>query len=619
MASIVRAARVSRGIHSISAFNGQCRAYSIRPKKSLIKPSLSLGSKLAPKAATSSVLGNAAKTASVKGKNVKAQKHNVQPSFPARTRFAPSPTGYLHMGSLRTALYNYLLARLTNGQFLLRVEDTDQTRLVPDAEQNIYETLRWCGITIDEGPAGINGADSGAGGEVGPYGPYRQSDRFGIYKEYAQELLDKGLAYRCFCSKDRLNKLTESAKQLKPPTTVSYDRHCTHISPEESEVKANELQQQFTIRFKSPKMYSPFTDLLHGTVNLQPQINVNDVRYEDPILIKSDGLPTYHFANVVDDHLMKITHVIRGEEWLASTPKHIALYEAFGWSIPQFVHIPLLTSTSEKKLSKRSGDSNVLSLRQKGILPEALVNFCVLFGWAPIRENPGEKSTEIYELDKLEKLFSLNELTKGNAKVDMTKLYYFNKVYLHKRLQDPKQFKEILDEVYQNLVATHGFKELTKDKLELILRTIGPNLSTINELHEQHWYLMKRPAVRDSESELEPSASANFVNEYVKTEAGKAKIVSLLQACLGRRDMLTRDNVSELISAVFNEAKERSSSSSVSEQQLTKKDIFQTLRFALSGGVPGVKINLLVEMLGQDETVARLQQAVEYLESLKLK
>ena len=267
--------------------------------------------------------------------------------------------------------------------------------MVPGAEQNIYNSLKWAGLNWDEGP------------EVGgPYGPYRQSDRADIYSKYANELIKSDHAYRCFCSKDRLDKLRESAQKLHPPSMASYDRKCTHLTPEESEAKAQ--NESFTVRFKTPIEYPEFHDLLHGKLNLQTQINHQDIRYDDPVLVKSDGLPTYHLANVVDDHLMKITHVIRGEEWLPSTPKHIAMYSAFGWIPPHFVHIPLLTSASDKKLSKRSGDIGVLSLAEKGILPEAMVNFVALFGWSPHRDlQAGQHASEIFTLQDLVKLVSL--------------------------------------------------------------------------------------------------------------------------------------------------------------------------------------------------------------------
>ncbi|ODV63335.1 glutamate--tRNA ligase MSE1, partial [Ascoidea rubescens DSM 1968] len=341
------------------------------------------------------------------------------PLEPVRTRFAPSPTGYLHFGSLRTALFNYLLAKATKGTFILRIEDTDQSRLIPDAEQNIIKTLRWCGLDFDEGPT-----------QGGNYGPYKQSERTQIYEKYINQLLENKKVYRCFCSKERLNGLTESAKLLQPPTNVSYDRHCADISIEESNKRAQN-NESYTIRFKSPEIYPVLDDVLHGKVNLQPQVNYDDRRYDDPILIKSDGLPTYHFACVIDDHLMKITHVIRGEEWLPSTPKHIALYKAFGWNPPKFVHVPLLTTLSNRKLSKRHKDSDILSLKNTGYLPEAIVNFIALLGsGVSTVENNIHKAKDILPLDYLQEKFKLNKLSRCNIKIEPTKLDFLNIFYL---------------------------------------------------------------------------------------------------------------------------------------------------------------------------------------------
>lgn len=229
---------------------------------------------------------------------------------------------------------------------------------------------------------------------------------------------------------------------------ASYDRKCANLTPEEAEAKV-QAGEEFTVRFKAPREYPEFQDVLHGKLNLQTQVNQHDLRHDDPVLVKSDGLPTYHLANVVDDRLMKITHVIRGEEWLPSTPKHIAMYDAFGWTPPKFVHIPLLTSVADKKLSKRSGDIGVLSLAEKGILPEAMVNFVALFGWSPHKEQPsGQHGSEIYTLKELESLFTLEGLTKGNAKVTDKKLLFLNKHYFLSRLENPAQFDEVANKIY---------------------------------------------------------------------------------------------------------------------------------------------------------------------------
>ncbi|CAK7896420.1 glutamate--tRNA ligase, mitochondrial [[Candida] anglica] len=489
------------------------------------------------------------------------RKGSVHPTTPARTRFAPSPTGYLHLGSLRTALYNYLLAKNTNGTFILRLEDTDQKRLIVDAEQNIYDSLKWCGLKIDEGPM-----------EGGPYGPYRQSDRREIYQKYAQILLDSGHAYKCYCSKDRLASLRESAMKLKPPTTVTYDRYCANGAHD------HEVDAVPTIRFKSPDVYEPIEDLTHGVLNLQPQYNTSDRRFDDFVIMKADGLPTYHFANIVDDHLMKITHVIRGEEWLSSTPKHVALYKAFGWVPPKFVHIPLLTSLSDKKLSKRSGDIGIWSLKNKGILPEALTNFCALFGWSPAR-TPGVSATEVMKLEELVQKFSLDNLTKGNAKVDDAKLHFFNKSHLQLRLQDERSFQEIVDlnlSQYQKL-----YPNLTEEYFKNVLSSVGPSISSINEL-DQHKYLFE---------EIDYSS--------IDTKKLPAEAKEVLQAFTELDDSITfEDGVKEVITEV---------------PGLKKKDIFKTLRYAYAGGASGLTIPLLVELLGKEKATLRLQKALKSL------
>ncbi|KAH3675130.1 hypothetical protein WICMUC_002786 [Wickerhamomyces mucosus] len=490
-------------------------------------------------------------------------KKNVQLNTPARTRFAPSPTGFLHMGSLRTALYNYLLAKHTGGQFLLRLEDTDQKRLIKGAENNIYESLKWCGLNWDEGP--IVG---------GPHEPYRQSDRSLIYQKYTDKLIKSNNAYRCFCSKTRLDGLRESAQKLTPPTTVSYDRNCAHLSKEESSERAKS-GELFTVRFKSPGKYPKFNDLLHGNLDLQPQVNKDDVRYDDFVLMKSDNLPTYHFANVIDDHLMKISHVIRGEEWLPSTPKHIALYSALGWEPPQFIHIPLLTSTKDKKLSKRSGDIDVMNFAKKGILPEALINFVSLFGWSPKNK---DSNSEVLDLNQLVKAFDINDLTKGNAKVEDKKLYFFNKTYLLKRMENND--KEIFNQGYELLSA--NFPDLTKDRSDELIKTVGHNLTTIQEITE-YGYLI----------------SLDYSNDHTEKFLGSHNL-NESRFILSKFQHL--ENIEE-IDSIINSLK------------ISKKDVFKTLRFALAASKPGLNIPSLVKFLGIETTNYRLEKGLEIIES----
>ena len=496
----------------------------------------------------------------------------VQPDYPVRTRFAPSPTGFLHLGSLRTALYNYLLAKSTGGQFLLRLEDTDQNRLVPGAEESIYKTLDWLNIEIDEGPI-----------HPGPHSPYRQSERSAIYRKYADELLNKDIAYRCFCSKDRLDGLRDSARLLKPPTTVSYDRNCLHnISKEESDERAAN-GESFTVRFKSPENYPEFVDLLHGNINLQPQINPVDRRFEDPVLMKSDNLPTYHFANVIDDHLMKITHVIRGEEWIASTPKHIALYDAFGWEKPNFIHIPLLTAITGKKLSKRSGDIDIMKLKEEGYLGPALINFAVLFGWNPKREL-GEKTSEIMNLAELKKVFDLGGLTKGSTKVTWKKLDFFNKHYLTEKLQDHDSdyFQNAVRECHASVTKTLDLPNLDVKKVEEVLKIVYPSLTKIGDFDTaKYHYFFQRPLVERA-------------GIFRKTRSTKAIIKAMTEELSTYSSRLAKDFDATMIML---EQK---------HPEWKKTNLMLTLRYALSGPQSGTNLSAIAKFLGAEEMQERL-------------
>ncbi|TKA66273.1 hypothetical protein B0A55_09522 [Friedmanniomyces simplex] len=350
------------------------------------------------------------------------------PETPARTRFAPSPTGYLHIGGLRTALFSYLLAKRTGGQFLLRIEDTDQKRLVPDAEKRLYEDLQWAGLQWDEGPQ-----------VGGPYGPYRQSERNHGYRKHATELLESGAAYRCFCA-------PQQAGQAQAAYVSSgCNQDCASMSAEHSLDRGEEKREPFTVRLKpSPKAKKrEYRDLVYGKIvplKRSPATGVSDdpdsaVDAADIILVKSDGTPTYHFANVVDDHLMKITHVIRGVEWMASTPLHYDLYRAFGWSPPEFAHVGLLVDENKAKLSKRNADLalDVRSMREEhGVLPESLVNFLALLGWSNPLQN------DVYTMDGLVKHFDL-KFTKGNTMVRTEKLWYLQKQHVARLCEEVRQ------------------------------------------------------------------------------------------------------------------------------------------------------------------------------------
>ena len=322
-----------------------------------------------------------------------------------RVRFAPSPTGYLHIGGLRTALYNYLFARHTGGTFILRIEDTDRTRIVPDAMENLIHTLQKLDITFDEGP--IIG---------GNYGPYIQSERLDLYRKEAQKLLDAGFAYRCFCTPETLAQMR--AEQQAKGEFVKYDRRCLNLTPAEIEAKLAK-GEPYVLRLKMPETRTfRFNDIIRG------EVEMDSAQSDDQVLIKSDGYPTYHLASVVDDHYMDISYVIRGEEWLSSMPKHLWLYECFGWTPPQWVHLPLILNPDRTKLSKRMNDVAVEDYLERGYLKEAIINFVALLGWH------SADNREIFSLEELCQEFTLERVNKSGAIFDLNKLNWMNGWYL---------------------------------------------------------------------------------------------------------------------------------------------------------------------------------------------
>lgn len=379
-----------------------------------------------------------------------------------RTRFAPSPTGFMHIGNLRTALYCYLFARQNNGDFILRIEDTDLERFVPGAIDVVYNTLRESGMDIDEGP-----------NEGGSYGPYVQTERKDIYLKYAKELIEKGAAYYCFCDKERLDTLV-NAEGIK-----RYDKHCLHLSKEEVNERLAR-GDKYVIRQNMPTTgVSEFDDLVFG------HVEIPNSELEDQILIKSDGLPTYNFANVIDDHLMKISHVMRGNEYLSSTPKYNLLYDAFGWERPKYVHLTPIMKDAQRKLSKRYGDANFDDFIKKGYLPEAIINYIALLGWSPKGEQ--EKFTMAELIEK----FSISGLSRSSSIFDEEKMRWLNGEYIKelpfdkfmslakpffdesciKDRYDYNKFGvllqsriEILSEIKEKVAFIDDFKEITKDQ-----------------------------------------------------------------------------------------------------------------------------------------------------------
>ncbi|MEG8945496.1 glutamate--tRNA ligase [Rosettibacter firmus] len=478
-----------------------------------------------------------------------------------RVRFAPSPTGYLHVGGLRTALYNYLFARKNNGKFILRIEDTDRSRYVEGAVENLIASLKWCGLDYDEGP------DIG-----GDYGPYMQSQRLDIYKQHAEELIKKGHAYYCFCSPERLAALREEQSRLKVPQ-IKYDKHCLKLSPQEVQNKI-ENGEPYVIRLNVPANQTVrFYDIIRGDVEFDTNI------IDDQILIKSDGYPTYHLANVVDDHLMKISHVIRGEEWLSSTPKHVLLYDYFGWEKPQFAHLPLLLNPDRSKLSKRQGDVAVEEYRAKGYLKEALINFVALLGW-----NAGD-DREFYYLNELIEKFSLEGVNKSGAVFDLNKLIWLNGEHIRKKTVD-ELLPLLKDELKKSKYASNNFSD---EYLKLVISAMQERIDFVHEIITKSYYFFERPT-----SYEEKAIQKNWKPETTEH-------LKLLIETFEKLNNPTKEDYENALNSV------------AEKLQINKGKLIHPLRLALSGTSAGPGIFDLLYILGKEEVIIRIKNAIQSL------
>ncbi|EKD64084.1 MAG: hypothetical protein ACD_51C00073G0001 [uncultured bacterium] len=491
------------------------------------------------------------------------------------TRFAPSPTGFLHVGGLRTALYSYLFARQNKGKFILRIEDTDQKRYVEGATESLINTLNWFGLEYEEGPELHDNKIV----EKGPSGPYFQSARTEIYKKYAEELLAHGHAYRCFCTEERLTQMRE--KQTAQKLAPMYDRACLSLSAQEIEEKMKK-GEAYVIRQKmSYEQKIVFEDTIRGHMEFDPK------NIDDQVLIKSDGFPTYHLANVVDDHLMGVTHVIRGEEWLPSTPKHIALYQALGWQHPIFAHLPLLLNPDKTKLSKRQGDVAAEDYIKKGYLREAIINFIALLGW-----NPGT-TDEFFTLEELIEKFSIDRVQKAGAVFNLEKLNWLNGHYI--RQKSPEELAKLITPTLPDWYKNSPYKD--EKYLLKAIKIIQTRLETLTQSAE----MLKFFFVTDVEFRRDL-----LLSEKMKVDAAIAKLA--LEESLKALESLPESDfeTEEKIKAVLTEV--------IQKNNLKNGQVLWPIRVALTGEQYSPGTFEVIIGLGKEISLKRIR---EYLDKLR--
>lgn len=475
-----------------------------------------------------------------------------------RTRFAPSPTGRMHVGNLRTALYAYLIARHHHGDFILRIEDTDQQRFAQDALEIIYRTLEQTGLQHDEGPD-----------KDGGFGPYVQSERMaqGLYLRYAKQLIEKGEAYYCFCKKERLDTLKEQQ--------LPYDKHCLSLSKEE--IEANLASGvPYVIRQKNPNEgTTTFTDIIFG------EITVENTELDDMILIKSDGYPTYNFANVIDDHLMEITHVVRGSEYLSSTPKYNRLYQAFGWEPPVYVHCPIITNEEHKKLSKRCGHASYEDLIAQGFVTEAVLNYVALLGWSPAGNE------EIFSLKQLEEIFEYEHINKSPAVFDLVKLRWMNGEYIKKMEEEPYLLRA-MPEIKKTLTKQMDFKK--------IAGFVKTRIETFAQIAEQIDFLEELPVYGNELYENKKMKSTIESSNAILQE-----LYPLLEQC----DLYEGKAIEDVVKRY------------IAEKGYKNGQVLWPLRIAVSGkrATPCGAYEIM-ELIGKTETLGRMKQALQQLQGV---
>lgn len=468
-----------------------------------------------------------------------------------RTRFAPSPTGFMHIGNLRTAIFEYLLAKKYDGDFILRIEDTDQERKVEGAIDFIYKTLELCGFQIDEGPMNEKG-----------YGPYIQSERKELYKKYALELVEKNQAYYCFCTEEELNAMREKANLRKKP--FLYDGRCSRLSKEKIEENLKN-GVPYVIRQKMPKTgVTVVEDVVYGKIKIDNSI------LDDQILLKSDGFPTYNFANVVDDHLMDITHVIRGKEYLDQTAKYNLLYEAFGWEKPTYIHVAMVLGEDGNKLSKRNGDASFMDLYESGYLPNAVVNYLVLLGWSP------DNNQEVFTMDELKTNFSESRISKSSSSYDVKKLQWFNAQYIKKMADD--EYLEWIKKYF-----THDCSKKSEEWIDKLLLIYKDHLSYGKQIDELTSSFFNDEFVIDEEAK-----------EFMTSDEIIPTVISTFKKEIESIDDWTVENISTAI----NNVKEKAG--------VKGKLLFMPIRIAASGIMHGPELADTLYLIGKDTILKRV-------------
>jgi len=483
-----------------------------------------------------------------------------------RVRYAPSPTGLQHIGGVRTALFNYFFARSMGGKFILRVEDTDRERFSEESLKDLYDTLEWLGIKWDEGPE-----------KGGDFGPYVQSERSELYKKYANQLVDEGKAYHCFCTSERLTELREVQKKEKK--NYGYDRHCRDLSKEEVDKKMGEGLKS-VIRLKIPlEGKTSFDDLILGTVTRK-----NKDISPDPVLLKSDGFPTYHLANVVDDHLMEITHILRAQEWIPSGAMHVLLYKAFGWEPPLYCHLPMVMGKDGQKLSKRHGSTSVIDFRKRGYLPEAIINYVTMVGWAY------DDSREFFTKEELEKLFSLEKINKAPGVFDYKKLEWFNGQYIRQK-SEAELIEEVLPYLKNDGIVS---KDVTDHEMKIIknmMSLMTERLHFMSDISELSRFLFK-------------DISKYTLADLIPKKMDFAGTIRALEGARGLvKDFESRSD--EENEELFRKKSE--------EVKIKLGSMLMPLRVAISGSKVSPPIFGSLRLLGEEKALERIDHVIKLL------